>query len=262
MKTVRGLVVAALSTVAMTLGLLGLLAIPTDQTASATSQQWVTTASYQPLPNVKAVSCAPSSSTCVAVGDDGGNFASILVSNDGGSTWTDVITVPTGSDQSCRPSPVLHAVDLLRRRRLRNLEIRQWWIELGRCKIAAFPCASISCFTSDECTAVAGLRRSYRPPTDRPGRRKPSQRHRFCSSSVSCPNQAHLRRHWSRRCQARPLSEPKTADRGLLHTDANSALASLTSLSRAVLNNCVAVGELAWRRTQPSISTTDFTDLE
>ncbi|MGD0748244.1 MAG: hypothetical protein ABSB68_10590, partial [Acidimicrobiales bacterium] len=84
MGTVRGLAVIALSTV-MALALTGVLAsqIPSSP-AAATTPSWQTTASYPPQVNVSAVSCAPnsaspSSATCVAVGDDGGHLASIIV---------------------------------------------------------------------------------------------------------------------------------------------------------------------------------------
>ena len=111
MPTVKGVVFASLSTVA-TLGLIGLLAIEGSPDASATTPSWKTTASYTPLPNVRAVSCASGSSTCVAVGDDGGNYASILVSNNGGSTWS-AGTVPSGvsslSTVSCPSAAICYA---------------------------------------------------------------------------------------------------------------------------------------------------------
>ncbi len=108
MPTVKGIVVTALSTVT-TLGLVSLLAAVGTPEAFATTPSWKTTASYAPLPNVRAVSCAAGTATCVAVGDDGGNYASILVSNNGGSTWS-AGTVPNGvtalSTVSC-PSPTI-----------------------------------------------------------------------------------------------------------------------------------------------------------
>src|SRR5215469_2850018 len=91
---VRRMVVASFSTV-LTLGLLGVLTVQVQSDASATTPSWNTTAAYTPLPNVRAVSCAVSETVCVAVGDDGGNYASILVSNDGGSTWAEG-SVPNG----------------------------------------------------------------------------------------------------------------------------------------------------------------------
>ena len=112
----RGIVVTVLSTVMAVafIGLLGtqLSALP----AAAVSPSWHTTASYTPVPNVSAVSCAPSTSassaTCVAVGNDGGHVASIIVTQNGGSTWSDS-TPPSGvttlSTVSCPSASVCYA---------------------------------------------------------------------------------------------------------------------------------------------------------
>ena len=89
---------------------------------------------YSPLPNVSAVSCAPSSSaaasTCVAVGDDGGNFASIIVTSNGGSTWSDS-TPPSGvttlSTVSC-PS----AASVTRAGAIGDHEVERRWGEMVR----------------------------------------------------------------------------------------------------------------------------------
>ncbi len=113
---VRGIIVTALSTVMAVafIGLLGtqLSALP----AAAVSPSWHTTASYTPMPNVSSVSCAPSTSassaTCVAVGNDGGHVASIIVTQNGGSTWSDS-TPPSGvttlSTVSCPSTAVCYA---------------------------------------------------------------------------------------------------------------------------------------------------------
>ena len=93
MSSVRTITATALSTVmaVAVIGLLGsqLSALP----AAAVAPSWQMTASFAPLANVTAVSCAPSaaasSATCVAVGDDGGHAASIIVTQNGGSTWSD-----------------------------------------------------------------------------------------------------------------------------------------------------------------------------
>ena len=114
MRTIRGFTVVALSTVLALTGILGIQALTLP--AAATTPHWQTTASYPPLANVRAVSCAPSispsSATCVAVGDDGGNVASVLVTNNGGTTWTDS-TPPTGvttlSTVSCPSATVCYA---------------------------------------------------------------------------------------------------------------------------------------------------------
>ncbi len=84
--------------------------------ANAVSPQWQTTATFNPLANVNAVSCAPSatasSATCVAVGDDGGQVASIIVTDDGGAAWTDAAP-PSGvtglSTVSCPSAAVCYA---------------------------------------------------------------------------------------------------------------------------------------------------------
>ncbi len=116
MRTVRRIAVAALSGVT-TVALVGFLGGAGPNTpASASTPQWHTAASYTPLANVQAVSCAPSSSaasaTCVAVGDDGANFASIIVTSNGGSTWSDS-TVPSGvtllSTVSCPSAAICYA---------------------------------------------------------------------------------------------------------------------------------------------------------
>ena len=102
----------------MTLALTGILPVVQlpSSTAATVTPQWHTTASYQPVVNVRAVSCAPSASptsaTCVAVGDDGGNVASIIVTNNGGSTWSDAAP-PAGvtslSAVSCPSATVCYA---------------------------------------------------------------------------------------------------------------------------------------------------------
>ncbi|MGO8823821.1 MAG: hypothetical protein ACLQU9_01110, partial [Acidimicrobiales bacterium] len=117
MRTVRGLTVIALSTVTA-LALTGVLGsrIP-SLPAGATTPHWQTTASFAPLVNVRAVSCAPnppsaSSATCVAVGDDGGHSASIIVTDDGGSTWTRSVApagVTTLSTVSCPSASICYA---------------------------------------------------------------------------------------------------------------------------------------------------------
>jgi hypothetical protein len=86
-RTLRGLTFIALSTVTA-LALTGVLGSLQSSPVAAATPHWQTTASYPPLTNVRAVSCAPTATpgpaTCVAVGDDGGHVASIIVTNDGG----------------------------------------------------------------------------------------------------------------------------------------------------------------------------------
>ena len=155
MRTIRGFTVVALSTVLALTGILGTQALTLP--AAAATPHWQTTASYPPLANVRAVSCAPSispsSATCVAVGDDGGNVASVLVTNNGGTTWTDT-TPPTGvmtlSTVSCPSATVCYAGGGSGIMKSTNGG-STWTLQ-----DAAFPAESISCFTIDECTAVGG----------------------------------------------------------------------------------------------------------
>ncbi len=155
MRTNRGLTVA-LSTVLALIGILGIQALTLP--AAATTPHWQTTASYPPLANVRAVSCAPSispsSATCVAVGDDGGNVASVLVTNNGGTTWTDTAPAPgvtTLSTVSCPSASVCYAgggSGIMKSTDGGSM----WTLQDG-----TFPAESISCFTIDECTAVQGI---------------------------------------------------------------------------------------------------------
>ncbi len=165
MRTVRGITVAALSAVTV-LGFTGLLGIELQASpAGATTPQWKTTASFSPLANVSAVSCAPSSSaatsTCVAVGDDGGgHFASIIVTDNGGSTWTDApppAGVTTLSTVSCPTASVCYAGggDGI----IKSSNGGTSWVRQDQ----GFPAESISCFTIDECTAVGGAGIQARP---------------------------------------------------------------------------------------------------
>ena len=116
MRTIRLLVASTLSTSLLALGAIAVGQVA-PLPASATTPQWQMTASFAPLANVRAVSCAPSASlstaTCVAVGDDGaGHYASIIVTDNGGSTWTDG-TAPAGvtalSTVSCPSALVCYA---------------------------------------------------------------------------------------------------------------------------------------------------------
>ena len=157
MRTVRAITTTALSTV-MTVAFVGLLGSQLSTLpAAAVAPSWQTTASYTPLANVTAVSCAPSaaasSATCVAVGDDGGHAASIIVTQNGGSTWSDS-TPPAGvttlSTVSCPSASVCYAGGGSGIMKSTNGGA-SWIIQ-----DAAFPAESISCFTIDECTAVGG----------------------------------------------------------------------------------------------------------
>ena len=189
MRTVRGLTVIALSTVTA-LALTGVLAgrIP-SLPAGATTPHWQTTASFAPLVNVRAVSCAPnppsaSSATCVAVGDDGGHSASIIVTDDGGSTWTRSVApagVTTLSTVSCPSASICYAGG--GEGIMKSSDGGSTW----SIEDSTFPAQSISCFTIDECTAVGGLGieatadgKNWSPQTPPTGT--------GILSAVSCPN--------------------------------------------------------------------------
>ena len=95
--------------------------------ADAVSPQWQTTAAFNPLANVSAVSCAPSatasSATCVAVGDDGGKWppsSSPTTAAQPGPVQLPPSGVTGLTTVSC-PS----ACRLLRRRRIRIAEVEQ-----------------------------------------------------------------------------------------------------------------------------------------
>src|SRR5580692_12825110 len=112
--------ISAISALCAVMALLafGVFGTPAGLTpAGATTPQWQTTASFAPLVNVRAVSCAPNSgsgpTTCVAVGDNGNNVPSIVVTNDGGSTWSPVAPPPGVSaltSVSCPSNSVCYAV--------------------------------------------------------------------------------------------------------------------------------------------------------
>ncbi len=161
MHTVRGFVVAALSAL-MVVALcvvVGGQVSPTSAGATVIPPSWQTSASYTPLANVSAVSCAPnaapSSTTCVAVGDDGGNVASVIVSQNGGATWSDSAPpsgVTTLSTVSCPSAAVCYAGGGSGIFKSTNGGA-SWTVQ-----DSSFPARSISCFTIDECTAVGGNR--------------------------------------------------------------------------------------------------------
>ncbi len=188
MRTVRGITVTALSTV-MTVALTSILVSQVSPApAAGVTPQWHTTASYQPLANVRAVSCAPtpppSPATCVAVGDDGGHFASIIVTNNGGSTWSNA-SPPAGvtslSAVSCPSASVCYAGGGSGIIKSSNGGTT-WTIQ-----DATFPAQSISCFTIDECTAVGGsaIAQTLDGATWKP-QTSPTQTNTL--SGVSCPN--------------------------------------------------------------------------
>ncbi len=159
MRTVGRITVVALSTL-LALPLIGILSgqlLPLP--AAAATAQWKTTASYTALSNVRAVSCAPSTSpssaTCVAVGDDGGNVATVIVTNNGGSTWSRSAPpsgVTTLSTVSCPSASVCYAGGGMGIMKSSNGGTT--WTTQD----STFPAQSISCFTIDECTAVGGHR--------------------------------------------------------------------------------------------------------
>ena len=159
MRGFRGVTVTALCSL-MTVALMGVLGsqVLTLPAAAAVTPAWQTTAGYTPLTNVSAVSCAPnataSTTTCVAVGDNGGNVASIIVTQNGGTTWSES-TPPSGvtslSTVSCPSSAVCYAggdAGIMKS----SDGGATWTIQ-----DSTFPPLSISCFSIEECTAVGGL---------------------------------------------------------------------------------------------------------
>ena len=158
MHRVRGLTGVVLSTV-LALALTAVLGTqPSAPPAAAATPSWQATSTSPPMANVRAVSCAPSispsSATCVAVGDDDGHVASIIVTNDGGGTWSDTVP-PAGvgslSTVSCPSSAVCYAGG--GSGIIKSTDGGSSW----SLEDASFPAESISCFTIDECTAVGGL---------------------------------------------------------------------------------------------------------
>ena len=157
MLGIRRVTVTALSSV-VTVALMGFLGsqVQTSSAAAAVTPTWQTTAGYTPLTNVSAVSCAPSTTasttTCVAVGDNGHNVASIIVTQNGGTTWSDS-TPPTGvtslSTVSCPSSAVCYAggdAGIMKS----SDGGATWTIQ-----DSTFPPLSISCFRTDECKRSA-----------------------------------------------------------------------------------------------------------
>ena len=157
-RMIRGGYVAAIATV-MTLALTGILPVQVSPSTAATvTPGWHTTASFRPVVNVRAVSCAPSTSpasaTCVAVGDDGGHVASIIVTNNGGSTWADAAPpegVTSLSAVSCPSATVCYAgggSGIMKS----TTGGSTWTVQ-----DSTFPVQSVSCFTIIECTSVGGV---------------------------------------------------------------------------------------------------------
>ncbi|HXZ62995.1 MAG TPA: hypothetical protein VEG62_09645, partial [Acidimicrobiales bacterium] len=151
-RTVRCSGASVLATAALVLA--ALLGTPfSPSPAGAATPQWETTATYTPLVNVRAVSCAPGSTTCVAVGDDGGHFASIIVSDDGGVTWTDA-TPPPGvtslSTVSCPSAAICYAGG--GSGILKSTDGGVTWAVQD----SGFPAQSISCSAAATCMAAGG----------------------------------------------------------------------------------------------------------
>ena len=156
MRTIRNFAVSVLCALMASLAV-GAFSVPLGVTpAGATTSQWQTTASFPPLANLRAVSCAPSASTsttCIAVGDDQNNVPSIVTSDDGGSNWTNA-KIPTGviglSAVACPTNSVCFAGG--------NPGIldskdggRTWSVD-----DSGFLTFGLSCISATECTAVGG----------------------------------------------------------------------------------------------------------
>ena len=177
--------------------------------AGATTSQWQTTASFPPLANVTAISCAPSSSiastTCVAVGEVGFNVPSIITTDDGGSVWNSVVPpqgTSTFTSVSCPTDSVCYASADQGIFKSTNGGIS--WSPID----SSFPAVSISCFTADQCTAVEGSEivatldgETWNPQSAPTGTSN--------LSSVSCPTRDDMRCHWSAQWRSRDIRNPE-----------------------------------------------------
>ncbi len=157
-RTVRGITVAALATLTV-VALVGILGIAVSTVVQPrrslrhgrrrrASRRWPTSTRVSCAPTV-----SPSSATCVAVGDDGGHVASVIVSQNGGVTWSDATPPPgvtTLSTVSCPSAAVCYAGGGSGIMKSSNGGA-SWTVQ-----DPSFPAQSISCFTIDECTAVGG----------------------------------------------------------------------------------------------------------
>ena len=161
MYTVRRITLVTLATATL-VALFGVLGTQVSTLpAAAATPSWQSTATFTPLANVDAVSCAPGTTTCVAVGDDGGHVASVIVTENDGGTWSDA-TPPSGvttlSAVSCPSAAVCYAGGGSGIYKSSNGG-ETWMVQ-----DSSFPAQSISCFDIDECTAVGGL--GIDPTTD------------------------------------------------------------------------------------------------
>ena len=255
---VRKVALVALSTlsVAFVAASVGVVAPSAEAGAAVTAPFWQTSETSPPLTNVAAVSCAPSSSptaaTCVAVGDDGSSYASAIVSQNGGTTWTSS-ALPTGvttlTAVSCPSSAICYAGG--GSGILKSTNGGSTWAVQD----AAFPAQSISCFTTIECTAVEGIKiaetsngsswTAQVPPTGTDG-----------LFSVSCPNAI--------TCAA--VGDVGglpaiigTTNGGTWSTIGHPSVSYLALISCAGATNCVVVG-VASGGQGTSLTTTDFSN--
>ncbi len=157
MRAVRNVTFSVLPVLALFATSFVLLSPLISAPSAAATISWQTAASYPPLTNVRAVSCAPdptpTTTTCVAVGDDGGSYASIIVTNNGGMTWTNG-TPPRGVTSlaavSCPSALICYAgggAGIMK-----SIDGGSTWTISD----SSFPPLSISCVTTSQCTAVGG----------------------------------------------------------------------------------------------------------
>ena len=258
MRTVRDITVFVVAT-ALSVAVIVLVGSRISSLpASGVTPTWHTTASFRPLANVRAVSCAPISTTCVAVGDDGGFVASVIVTNNDGSSWSNASPPPgvtSLSTVSCPSASVCYAGG--GSGIMKSIDGGAT-LDGSRLVISG---QSISCFTipmnaqqlvvppfSRRLMEQAGFARQLQPGLD-------------SLSSISCPD--------VNTCLAVGVanSDPSivgTQDGSTWTTFDQPAVSSLSSISCAKVTSCVASGIAArWRRyIHPAQSTWPLGPLE
>ena len=128
MYTVRRITLVTLATATL-VALFGVLGTQVSTLpAAAATPSWQSTATFTPLANVDAVSCAPGTTTCVAVGDDGGHVASVIVTENDGANLVRCDSAVRRDDAVGSFVPV--GSRLLRRRGLWDLQVEQRWRDM------------------------------------------------------------------------------------------------------------------------------------
>ena len=196
---------------------------------------------------------APSTTTCVAVGDDGGHVASVIVTENDGATWSDA-TPPSGvttlSAVSCPSAAVCYAGGGSGIYKSSNGG-ETWTVQ-----DSSFPAQSISCFTSMNARRWADHEIVETTEWIRLGSHKRRPQALDSLASVSLSQRHYLRCRW--------MSMTDSCDRwdsGRHHLDhARSTICLVISSGISVCNgdDCVAVG-IADGGGATSLSTIDLT---